>query len=311
MAEEPTPKVEESQQSLHLSSLFPPQQVSLLGGPGGSGKTTLIFQILADLVAHKPIYGYNSYSAPFGVCYAATTRPNDATRALLTRLRLPAPAEIPILSVIDDSLPLDSPQDFVDRCLQRAPLTKLLVIDPILAFVLRGTNQNDYGFVSTVLRQLTAAAQHHKISILGIGKYAKTKQGEGYQAPRERFSGSVAWSDCTATMMLLEPKSASNPADPSRSLLIITPNSSPETYELKFTSDGRLQNMADGMGDYVMDEWLRVQASGTELLTETILSVGMSNGLSRRSCFRWCEDQIENNLLVRASRGVYKVCKSC
>jgi RecA/RadA recombinase len=286
-----------------LESLFPTGQVSLICGPSGVGKTTLVMQLLADIVAHKPVLGYNSYPTNLPLCYLAMTRPNDATRATLQRLRIP-PSDIPYMSVIDDHIPLE-PAQVIERVLSRVANCKLLVLDPIMAFVRE--NNAGYGTIAGILRELTSAAAASKMIILGIGGHSKVKQGEGYAAPRERFAGSIAWSDCTSTMILLEPHEAAKPANPSRTLTILTPNNAPETTEYRFAESGYLSQMSDGLGDYVMDEWLRVQPIGTELLTATMLGVASSNAMPRRSFFRWLEIQQENNLLAKRGRGVYAV----
>jgi hypothetical protein len=260
--------------------------------------------MLADITAGRPVFGYSC--DPTSVCYFSGILPGDAIRATLRRLEIP-PSTFTFLSAIDDNIPLDA-DELLERCMRRAPSTKLLVIDPVVGLAAdRGLN--DYRVVSKLMQQLTKLAQAHSIALIGTGGSAKSKEGQGYKSPRERFIGSVAWPEGAATMVLLEPANQANPADPRRTLMLLPRNSPPEILEHRFNDTGYLVSMSDGLGDYVLDEWLKTQPQGTEVITATVEAVALAGGISRRNCFYWITRMLDHNYLVKVRRGVYAVSK--
>src|SRR5574337_1032951 len=95
-----------------IDSILPVQQVHLVAGPTGAGKTTWLLQTLLDWHRGKPVLGFCSH--PCRWAYIAADR--TAQDALMTVMRMGiGPAELPFIPARDQHLGTSGILDAIER----------------------------------------------------------------------------------------------------------------------------------------------------------------------------------------------------
>ena len=151
---------------------------SLLEGDSGLGKTTIAMQIIASCTTGNPLPGVEERLAPFNVIYqtaedglADTIRPRlENAKADLTRVK-----------IIDDSEnPLTLSDERIGRAI-RENKAKLMILDPIQAYLGSGTDMNRANEVRPVLSKLGKVASETGCAILLIGHLNKNNSASAGQ----------------------------------------------------------------------------------------------------------------------------------
>ena len=117
-----------------------------------------------------------------------------------------------------------------------------MVVEGLGGFVPKG-QVNDYNAVAKFLRQLTRECQKRDITFLGVHHTSKSKEGEGYNNPREKLLGSAAWAAYCETILVLDFFNSSEVKNQYRVLHVLPRNHAPNMrrfYLLDQAQGGRL-----------------------------------------------------------------------
>ena len=271
-----------------VQDIFPPNDIHLIIGPGGAGKSTLALQMLDDWEQ---------------AVYVACTRSRNALREHMQRLEID-PAKVPHLSLVTLKREECSIESVLRYARETAPDLRVLVLDG-MAMLCPG-NINHYKDVSQFLIAAVCVAERERVTIIGCVSSSKSKEGAGYASPRERITGSVAWTETTSTKMLIEPCKSADPTDPTRVLFVMPQHRAPQT--LYYTFEGyRLVPRSESPFDATLDGWLAQQAPQSRFDTQQLRSVADALGVSKPTFYRWLAAQLQLGSLVRIRVGEYEV----
>jgi RecA-family ATPase len=286
-----------------VDDILPCREVHLLAGSSGSGKTTWLFQTIADWQDGRPILGHNSHPVPYA--YVSIDRSFPSVARTLQRLGLDN--KITRL-VCREDLPKDlSVESVISAAHTKFPDSKLYFIEGFLMLVGSkagmGEGGNSYLSVASLLSSTTAICARLGITILGVCHSPKLKEGEKFRHARESVLGSAAWggfSDTTITMDLDEKKNVIT-------MLIMPRNAPKEEYRWRFGTNGVLKLYKPfGKGKEEVQLYIYGLEAGTIVSKSDIVEVGEIADVSLRTVETTIAEAIDDGFLETVGRGVYR-----
>lgn len=287
-----------------VEPIMPSQEIHLIYGPAGVGKTTLALQLLSEWSQANPVFDRPSTPSPF--CYVACARSKRELRSHMRRLDLD-PATLPHFSTLDVFTSADN-RTF-DNVLHQAqsivPGLRVLFLDGLPN--LCSSNGNDSGVIAAFLGSIRRVCQKEDLTIVAVALAAKARDGQGYSVIRERISGAANWSEYTGCKILLDFSKPRDPRDPYRTLALLPQTCPGDTWLYKFDGSRLAPSTRQAEEQHPeMFAWLTALAPDTELSNDDIAVTGDKYGMSRATVFRWISDQVDLGTLLRTGRGKYR-----
>ena len=204
-----------------------------------------------------------------------------------------------------------------DLVAKEYPNAKLIVCEGLATFV-PGGKINDYAAVSKFLRQLTRECKARKMTFIGVLHATKTKEGEGFNSPREKILGSVAWGAFAETIFYIEPFSSKDVENPYRRFRLLPRNHAGDqtfTYTLDRNTGGRLvllgkgeaapashrgRQKADPFGRYLE----RLEANGVKSFTTKEAQEALSSEMSERAVHTKLKESVGDGTLEKSANGI-------
>lgn len=285
-----------------VDRIYPAEEVHLIGGPSGAGKTTMVFQMLEDLSHGRPIFDQPSHPTPF--CYIACDRSLPSVKETVARVNPKFPHPLNLISLVNSPSIPRTMAGIVSHILSRTPDCKLFVLDGIHSLCPKG-KINDYDVVSSFLIDSTHICQSKHVTCLDMGHAAKVKEHEAFRNPRHSFLGSVAWGGFSDTMLLIDPLKPEDPSDSTRNIFLLPRNDAGQLLQYEYR-DGRLALCGNDIAEFILDNWFNSLAVGKTVMTSEIEAQGKSLKLSRATVHRWLKDAAASGKLLKAGHGVYQ-----
>jgi hypothetical protein len=244
---------------------LPLSMLSILGGPAGTGKTTIALAIAAVVTLGGKLPDGSLCRCPGDVLIWSG---EDAAPVLAARLTA-AGADmarvyfIEAVTVSDEDTAFDPSKDMplLEEKAVSMPDIRLLVIDSIVSAV--GGNTNNNGETRRGLESLVRFAQRYECAVLGITHFTKGTSG---REPTERITGSLAFGALARLVLVVVKGRATEGDEPRRLFLRAKSNVGPDDggfyYNLVRKDLG-----GDIEGQHV--EWGEsIEGGARELLTE-------------------------------------------
>ncbi len=298
VVEKPVPVIRMSEVvSTNVEWLWKPYipfgKVSILQGNPGEGKTYFAMQLAAACTGRKPLPGMDEIE-PFNMIYqTAEDGLGDTIRPRLEE----AGADLERILVIDDG---DKPLTLTDERLEKAIRennARLVIIDPIQAFLGADVDMNRANEVRPVFRKLGDIAQDNRAAILLIGHLNKANGMSSLQrglgstdiiaAVRSAlFIGKLK--DDPTTRVLTHEKSSLAPAGDSIAFTLGDEDGFSWIGAVEITADQLLSGAKEApskatkveQGVKLLEEMLR---DGAKASNKDILARAKSLGISRRT----------------------------
>ncbi len=298
VVEKPVPVIRMSEVvSTNVEWLWKPYipfgKVSILQGNPGEGKTYFAMQLAAACTGRKPLPGMDEIE-PFNMIYqTAEDGLGDTIRPRLEE----AGADLERILVIDDG---DKPLTLTDERLEKAIRennARLVIIDPIQAFLGADVDMNRANEVRPVFRKLGDIAQDNRAAILLIGHLNKANGMSSLQrglgstdiiaAVRSAlFIGKLK--DDPTTRVLTHEKSSLAPAGDSIAFTLGDGDGFSWIGAVEITADQLLSGAKEAppkatkveQGVKLLEEMLR---DGAKASNKDILARAKSLGISRRT----------------------------
>ena len=288
-----------------VDGMVPANQVHLLAGPSGGGKTTLAFQMLEAMRTGEPFLG--RWTRQVNVAYVSGDRPAESVLETQDRCLV----SFPVFSAVDENL---VGEDLLTKIFPRLTAIcggvrpDVIYIDGFTAFV-PGGFLNNYAIVAKWLASLQRWARKMKVTIIGACHATKTKEGEKFTNPRQRIAGSVAWAGFSETVIIIEP--LDDDKDKAKRIVHILPrNHAEEQMILKFNEQGQLTLpekvvRAESVTAFIMDGLLEKFKLGDTVLYSKYRDEALAKGVSIRTFNRWLAKAVEEGKLVKTGKGTY------
>jgi hypothetical protein len=286
-----------------IDQIFPRNEVHLLGGPSGAGKTTWLFQTLIDdWQQSKPVLGYNSFPVPW--VYISGDRSGRSALRTLHRCGY-APGRLRLWSAVD--MGRRKLLEAIPEVLKLEPRPQLIVVEGIATMLPKGMSYNRNEDVAEFLTHLTRGCQLEDLDILGIVHSPKMKEGMRYLNPRERIMGAAAWAGYSETIVLIEPdEEATTEASSLRKLGLLPRNAPVKWLSLQFNKDGRLVEVDASLNDALFDGFLGSMKAGTEFKRADAVKV-LGPSMSESTIDRMLKAALDQGYLDRRDKLGYGV----
>lgn len=209
---------------------IPYGKLTLLQGDPGDGKSTFMIHIAAGITKGIALPDGGTLEEPGTVIYQCAE--DNVSDTIKPRLEA-AGADCSKIAFIDDS---DHNLTFTDDRLEetiRAFRAKLLILDPLQAFIPTNTDMQNASHVRSTLRKLSAVAERNQCAVVIIGHM--TKAGNGKSLYRGLGSIDIA-AICRSVLMIT--RDDKNPGI--RYMFQVKSNLAPEGEAVGFVLDPEL-----------------------------------------------------------------------
>ena len=266
-----------------VDTILPANRLHLIGGPAHSGKSTLMFRIIADWTANLKVFGYESHPAPF--CFVTCNSNVDDCLQIAGRTGLDT-SKLNVISTIDHD-GIKNYADVVYQARQLEPKVKVIFLDGIFGISESSGLDNKVvrEFLTTLLRQL----RETDTTLIATGRCAKPKENRSTMRSIDRFLGATVWTELAHTYIAIEQRSLNKPKDDRRVVSVMPKNTAPFNLSYRFTDTGNLVEVSE---DPAADSANRVQSlsdmisgysDGEELTTADLLELCSTLGVVARS----------------------------
>lgn len=216
-----------------IDRILPAREVSLLTGRSGSGKTRLLFSMLSEWESGAPVFGHESYPAPW--TYLSMDRSRESVNRSLYEMGYdPAAFRIVGRENVKGRV---SATMLLDTYRGHFPDTRLWVVEGLVFLVGRGRDFNNGPAVYDLCTELMLWCKKHDATIIGVTPSSKVAAREGELHGREGVIGSVAWGLSVESIFQVSP---SQRGPDFRRLDIYNHNAKQEEIDLQFDERGRL-----------------------------------------------------------------------
>lgn len=281
-----------------VEGILPANEVHLLGGSSGSGKTTFMFQILlAKWQQGKPIFDHVSHPVPY--VYVSLDRSRSSVTRTLERLNL---TDVITRLVCQEDIPEEAMtvETVVKEAIKLHSSSKLIVIEGFQ--LLAGDGTGKYTSVARTLKKAARLCSKHGLTIIGICHSPKMKIDESFQHPREMLLGSVSWgaySDTVITLNLDELTGVIN-------VHIMPRNAASEKHELRFGQNGILEPVVYRSKKDVICVKIGTLTEGRPVTRTEIVQWGEHLRIGSRTCDSAIKICLENGVLEAIGNGIYE-----
>lgn len=281
-----------------IEGIMPANQVHLLAGPSGAGKTTLVFQMIEAIAKGIEFLGHRCTTVP--QAYISCDRNLESVQATLDRMGLPDNL-IPMWSTIDTDMTESFPV-ILNFIRSKLPEVKLIHIDGFTSLCPKG-NITDYYVVASFLKSITRTCRSG-LTIQGICHDAKLRQGHEYIMERERVIGSSAWGGYADTIVHICPLNPKDAADSRRSISILPRNACNETLEHTI-SEGRLvsSSMSTESVELFLLEQDVLHHPIDMIKSSEIVAYAATHDIGRSRAYQYIEKLIDLGKLERVTAG--------
>lgn len=276
-----------------IDGILPANEIHLLAGSSGSGKTTFLFQVLAEWQQGKPVLGHRSYPVPY--TYLSADRSSTSVKRTLQRLNL----EDQITRMIcREDLPANlTIPTALATSLNVYPDTKAIFIEGFQT--LAGDSGNRYTPVANLLSATTAVCAKQGITILGVCHSPKIKTDEKFQHSREVVLGSVAWAAFSDTIITMDQAEDSGIV----TVRVLPRNAAKEEYQYFFGERGVLTPFISEGGREELELQIYALTPGSTVTRKELLVMGQKLGIKQRTVDTVIAESVQNEILIKHPDG--------
>lgn len=286
-----------------IDPILPRGTMNLLGGPSGIGKTTWLFQTLYDWQHGMPVLG-KYRSQPCSFVYVSFDRGVLETDRTLRRLGFGS-WDIPIYSIEDLG---NEPE--IGIIFDRFPDVDLYVVEGLQAALPDGRGNQNRAEMRWAIEMRKKMLNKGK-TLLATTHSPKSQIDTAHS--RSNFLGSVSLHACFSTMISFDiPQSArdviksAHVRTDDREVLIQGRDFPDISLSYSRDDSGRFRMMdSDFDAEIKIDTWLSQVPNGTRITSKEFEGRIRKTGMSRTAFYRWIEQLLGQNVLIRVAKGLY------
>lgn len=289
-------------------AVMPLKRVHMLGGASGSGKTTMLFQMLAAAQKGEPFLGYPTQWHPS--VYVAFDRREEETEETMARVGLD-PASVPHyfweVTLADPRVEKDGRLENIVRDIRnKHPEVKVIYFDAFYILAQHG-RINDYQQMAYWLQRAGILCENLDLTIIGIVHSAKARKGQEITDPRYSITGSVATGGFTSCQVIVEKPSLDNP---DKRLVHVYPRNAPEQIFDLITDDRGCLVPDEGTEDaklLCLEHFFtrELPPGQAAKLMDIAAYMRKKMNASKSAVQRYIDQLIEEGKVAKYGRGIY------
>ncbi|TFH63976.1 MAG: AAA family ATPase [Gemmatimonadales bacterium] len=295
-----------------ITGILPRDEVSILAGASGAGKTTLIMQILRSLTRNEPVFGRPTLR-DIRLGYIAADRTWRSYQKTAAHVGLDL-SSIGVRALVDDpaidlKLFEASPIEELERLIGLLLPCDLIVVDPLVVFL--GVDTNKYHLNAARLIRLNKLCRTNHVTLLGTHHATKARSDYSFKRAQDRISGTSALLGFTSTQLFLAAPEETEREDGCAEWHIISHHAAPTTILLNRGEGGTFEwageeslNQALSLEDRLLG-FMRRHAP--DPVTTGDLLNHLSSFASPRSIERTLADLRASSMIHSPSKGQYLV----
>ena len=288
-----------------INKLIPANEVSLIYGAPGVGKTRYLFELCHYFLEGKPLdLGGQSFQVQqLNIGYASYDRSTAAAEELLIAYDLIDKIQWKSFRNIHSPDPYTAEPMPLDRLITQFKGCELIIVDGMGMLM---SDPNKYNVVSRFLRYAGTVCELHNFTMLGNLHAGKERTDSKILNPRQKSLGSTAFSGTTECQIYMGQPNQSDPLDPNRIIQWMPHTSGAITQAVAFTKEGRIINteLALEQDNY---ELLLIQIpTDKPFPRETILELAEKLSISRFQCDAWLKKCVQEGRLTKPEYGCYR-----
>lgn len=286
-----------------VEGILPANEVHLICGVSGAGKTTWTFQeFLAPYLKGQEVFGHQSHLV--STTYIALDRTSASVARTLDRLSLKAEiTQIICLGDVVKAIP-DKKKRSLEAILQMAltkfPDTKLFVVEGFA--LMAGALTKDYATVGWLMQDASVYCEKHSVTIIGICHAPKLKKDEKFQHSRENVLGSMSWAAYGETIIVLDLDEKLNQV----SVKVLPRNAAAESQDYNFGPNGTLIAVNTLKPKEAIKTKIESLAFGEAVKRSEIRVWADALGASDSTADRVIKECLSNHVLDTLEVGVYE-----
>lgn len=154
---------------------IPYGKLTLLQGDPGEGKSTFIIRVAAALTKGEDLPGYSTSGKPITVIYQCS---EDGLSDTVKPRLMEAGADCSrVVYIVEEEAPLTLDDDRIADAIEQTG-AKLMIIDPIQAFMGQDIDWNNAVKIRRVLKNLSDTAQKYDCAVVMVGHMNKSTGGK-------------------------------------------------------------------------------------------------------------------------------------
>lgn len=175
---------------------FPRASVSIVAGNPGQKKTAFMIRVAAAITRGERLFEGNQV-LPYGSVMLATSE-DSIEHTIRTRFDA-AGGDMSRFFVLPSDLNIMEQWEELDTTIEDIGDVKLIIIDPITAFMQAGADGNSNTDVRTIMRAVHELAEKHNLSVVGISHLNKDQSKSVWA----RLLGSIAWNAAARAVYMI------------------------------------------------------------------------------------------------------------
>ena len=236
-------RIQENQEYI-LDKILPTQNIHLLVGSSGTGKTRWFIDFIYAWWNEHPILGFASH--PQKYIYLTCDRTINALALTLKSMEMKF---VPKAAYIEEVI---KEYNFDPTCMDIKDVLNVFILQGVKVFFIEGLawfmkggqHSKDYSEQMRFWSNLVGFVLENDITIIGTMHQPKMKPTDKYENPRDRVLGSVSIPGTVGTIFLLE-ASEKDEKSPRRTMRILSRDLPVIKQELKFNNLGHLEEMTE------------------------------------------------------------------
>ncbi len=289
-----------------VDRIFPTNEIHIIAGASGVGKTTWAFQMLDDWRKGLPVLDHASHPVPF--VYVSCDRSRQSVNTTWERVGV---EPMPYVDGRGVSRCENGFAAVLEAARRKEPNVRFLFIEAI-SLLVPGDNINQaYRNTADWLASTSKALEKEDLTILGTAHSPKQRANDQILDPRQLILGTVAWAAFAETIIAIQRLSPKSADDQRRTLMVLPRNSREELFQFGIDDNGRFVPQEVETVETVMDMLVSQIPFDRDIYMEELRELAEKAKIDGEPALRrWIKKAEEKRLIYRLDQGVYRRCRT-
>ncbi len=289
-----------------VDRIFPTNEIHIIAGASGVGKTTWAFQMINDWRKGIPVFDHASYPVPF--VYVSCDRSRQSVDITVERVGVePMP-------YVDARGVAGRPDGFaavLEAARSIVPDVRFLFIEAISLLVPGNNIHQAYRNTADWLSTTSQALEKEDVTILGTAHSPKQRANDQILDPRQLILGTVAWAAFAETIIAIQRLAPKSADDQRRTVMVLPRNSREEMFQYGLDDNGRFVKQELETVETVMDMLVSQLPFDQDIYIADLREIADKAQIEGEPALRrWIVRAKEKRIIYSIGYGVYRRCRT-